>query len=464
MSNEIIKSEKTSIEKIKNLILLDEYLLGTTAKHLDKKHNKTILSNKILIPFRKKNKWGYSTENKNIVIACDFDSAEPFYDEVAIVTINDSRIFINKEGRILFERKKYNEHYYQNIVNPFIWFGSNYSPYTQGILDVNGNEVISKSIAIQLYNEQDRLVVFKDEYNDDKKFGFFSAKNSKIVDCKYNKIKNYQNGFLSVGKTIYHEKYMYGFININDEFHISYKYSDVHEFACDRAGVKIGTKWGYINLQDELVIPPIYQHVRNFYNNIAQVYKSNKWGLIDNIGNVILPTIFDSIFVENDNLFGVKYDGVSGFIKRDREFFNSKVYNQITRFENGFASVKLKNKWGSIDIEGKQIIPPIYGECFHFNKYGFAAVVLDPRHWKRDIIDQNGNFKIPPKSETAVLWGNRFIFKMDNKYGCLDETGNEIIPCIWDQMNIHDNNLVKVYLGTKFYGYINRDGVLFWDD
>jgi hypothetical protein len=465
MSNEVVKSINTSIEKVGDLFLIDEYLLGKKKTNLDKTSDQIILSNRNLIPFRKKNKWGYSTENRNLVIECDFDYAQPFLNEIAFVRKKDKIIFINQEGKILFQRSFNNEYYFFDTVNPFIWFQRYDDNYTQGIFDRKGNELISKSIRIQFNDVDDRLVVFKDDNNDDKKFGFFCVKNSKLVDCKYNKIKSYKNGFFSVGKTIYNNKYMYGFIDINDEMHITYKYSDVHEFSCDLAGVKIGTKWGYINSKEELVIPAIYRQVRNFKNNLAVVYLSkNKWGLIDHNGNVILPTKFDYVSVHNDNLFGIKKDGVCGFINRDGEFINNKVYNDISYFQNGFASVMIKNKWGSIDLEGKQTIPPKYGTSFRFNEYGFATVVIDPCNWTQDIIDQKGNSKIPPNSESATIWGNRFILKIDNKYGCLDENGNEIIPFIWDQIEIHDDNLVKGYFDSYFYGYINRNGVQYWDD
>jgi hypothetical protein len=43
----------------------------------------------ILIPYRKKDKWGYSDPDKNIVIPCQYDWAPPFTEERAVVLLDN---------------------------------------------------------------------------------------------------------------------------------------------------------------------------------------------------------------------------------------------------------------------------------------------------------------------------------------------------------------------------------------
>jgi hypothetical protein len=44
------------------------------------------------------------------------------------------------------------------------------------------------------------------------------------------------------------------------------------------------------------------------------------------------------------------------------------IYDWLTGFSEGFAAVKLNNKWGFIDKTGKAVIPCIYDEVKDFKK------------------------------------------------------------------------------------------------
>ena len=54
-----------------------------------------------LIPYRKKDKWGFCTTDKTIVINCIYDRVFPFNDGFALVTINKKWGYINANGNIL---------------------------------------------------------------------------------------------------------------------------------------------------------------------------------------------------------------------------------------------------------------------------------------------------------------------------------------------------------------------------
>lgn len=51
-----------------------------------------------LVPYRRKDKWGFCTPDKKIVIDCIYDWAYPFIAGIAIVKVKDTWEFIDKKG------------------------------------------------------------------------------------------------------------------------------------------------------------------------------------------------------------------------------------------------------------------------------------------------------------------------------------------------------------------------------
>src|SRR5687767_3558247 len=52
-----------------------------------------------LIPFRKGDQWGFSDQNKKLIIKAKYDSADPFSEGLARVVRNNKYGFIDKAGK-----------------------------------------------------------------------------------------------------------------------------------------------------------------------------------------------------------------------------------------------------------------------------------------------------------------------------------------------------------------------------
>ena len=83
-------------------------------------------------------------------------------------------------------------------------------------------------------------------------------------------------------------------------------------------------------------------------------------------------------------------------------------------FHEGFAKVKLDNKYGFIANQGNVAIPIIYDDAWNFHE-GFAKV------------------------------------KLDNKYGFIANQGNVAIPIIYDFAYFISEGLAEVRLNGKFF-------------
>jgi len=100
-------------------------------------------------------------------------------------------------------------------------------------------------------------------------------------------------------------------------------------------------------------------------------------------------------------------------------------YDSVWDFSQGFACVKLFNKWGFIDSSGKEIVTPKYDKVYSFSE-GLASVKLD-RKW--GFIDTTGKEVIALKYDNAFGFSNGLaIVELGGRSFKIDKTGNEVIP------------------------------------
>ena len=86
-NNQLIKHDGGLIKRVGNAISVTNKLLALTEPQL--------------IPYRKKDKWGFCTPDKKIVIDCVWDKVYGFKEELAIVKLNEKWGFINKTGELV---------------------------------------------------------------------------------------------------------------------------------------------------------------------------------------------------------------------------------------------------------------------------------------------------------------------------------------------------------------------------
>ena len=144
----------------------------------------------------------------------------------------------------------------------------------------------------------------------------------------------------------------------------------------------------------------------------------------------------DEIFDEVINCYEIS-DEVNGYGEFYRVHLNGK-YNFLHKKHN--TLVLLCRRW--------------YNMMYRFSE-GLAKVELNN---KFGYIDRTGREVIPCKYD----WINAFsdglaIVNLNGKYGFIDETGREVIPCKYDSIFDFKDGLSKVILNGKF-GYIDKTG------
>ncbi|HEV2737872.1 MAG TPA: WG repeat-containing protein [Candidatus Elarobacter sp.] len=78
------------------------------------------------------------------------------------------------------------------------------------------------------------------------------------------------------------------------------------------------------------------------------------------------------------------------------------VYDEAQPFSGGVAIVRLVNRFGLIDLNGRRITPMQYGSIAPFSE----GVALAYSNGGYGYIDRNGDFVIPPRFDEAWSFAN----------------------------------------------------------
>jgi hypothetical protein len=134
-------------------------------------------------------------------------------------------------------------------------------------------------------------------------------------------------------------------------------------------------------------------------------------------------------------------------------------YDWIGNYRDGRARVELNEKYGLVDLEGNEVVPPTYDAIYNFSE-GRVTVELNG---KCGAIDLDGNVVVPLRYDWVYDYQEgRARVKINGKFGFVDLDGNEVVPPTYDSAGCYHKGRAGVKLNGK-YGVIDLDGNETWD-
>lgn len=279
-------------------------------------------------------KCGYIDQSVKEVTPISFQVCHPFYDNYALVEVNNQYGLINKSGKqkIFF---KYN-------------FVRNYFSGT-AIARSNNKWILVDTMSKELtqpYNDIIRAYDGVIAVKKNSKWAIIDNTGKLLTDFIFDEVK----------------------IVENDDLHITSFWLQPFKFDQGYLLVMNNNKWGIANKEGRLIIKTEYDAVSSFKKGIAYVKKDKKWAIADSIGN--FKTVFQYDYLQSD-FYGFnileKYNVIvfgkgqlSGFINPFGKEIIPPTYNEIKPADDGYFLVVLDKKWGIIDSNGKEIIKPKY--------------------------------------------------------------------------------------------------------
>jgi len=445
-----------------------------------------------LIPFRKNNKWGYSDENKQLIIPCHFDKATPFFEERAVVSIADNSSFksavINKQGELLCD------FLYDAISRFQEWRARVQKDGKWGVIDDKGNLVVPI-----IYDGISEYSCSLAVVNKDGFLGFIDLDGRLITGIEFEECTEFFEGYASVKK-----KGLYGAIDTNGKEIIPFVSTIPIIFSEELAHISIPNDFGKLaSITKEQIKRETYDGVFHFEGKITRdLFDSKVWipysmeypaGYVNTDNEVVIPMKYNMAFPFVDGIACVAVDSKFGFINPKGEYVVPPIYEDAGDFNCGLAKVKKDGKWGYINETGEVVIGFTFDGAFDFSSTSGVAKIIK-KHPKNQgefiegIIDFSGypNFFESHEfwdwdDEDEIeygkilhdysIWGFMPIrFSFSDTIFYIDVAGDGLIIEIENCIEAYpfENGIAKVEfkIDNQFIreGYICNKGNKYWED
>lgn len=230
----------------------------------------------------------------------------------------------------------------------------------------------------------------------------------------------------------------FGFINEDGKIVIEPQFDDANlTFVNDKCFVVIGDRKGIINHSGEFIfeLPDSVAYVYPYEEGFAKVkLKSGAYNIIDSLGSFIFNKAKYNIEINNDNgniyFVGEPYPD-SLMVNKESNWIiideaGAILYetnDSIGRFSENLCPIRVNNKWGYIDPNGKVVIDPQYDKALNFSIEKIARVKKDGLDY---YIDVRGNTLFSCDKALTPLIFDRAIIERNGEKILADKKGNNI--------------------------------------
>ena len=267
----------------------------------------------------------------------------------------------------------------------------------------------------------------------------------------------------------------WGFCKKDKTLIIQPEYDNAWPFKNGLAKVEKDGKQGYINKRNKVVIPFKYESCSQKGDFII-VYKQSKFGVIDLQGKEVIQLIYDGIHRLEDHSFVVTKDKKSGLFNIKKFLFITNLnltipieFNDIYETNlSDIVRVKKDGKWGLFTVEGQQLTPLKYeNEPVHKLQFteGLAPISVNNK-W--GFVDEKGEEIISPQFDEVHPFHNGLArIRRDSINGFIDKSGELVVSSKYYILSDFHEGMAQVatkedhgmFLLTQI-GYMNKKGAI----
>jgi hypothetical protein len=305
----------------------------------------------------------------------------------------------------------------------------------------------------QLYQNLSWLGDSYFEARRDNYWGIVNTQGKEIIYCKYDSIVQYTEGKLLV-KFLGED----GILNMDGSWEILPQKKDIE--IVDPMRYLIRSPYGsyvayYPDTKDFSAEYFLYRQGDRYLEKTQDL----KYGLLDESGNrVIKPEYNEISALQDDSIYYARSDNGYSFITKSGSVMikNDDRFQEIRNMQEDFIGVKIDDRWGFVDINGKLRIANQYENIGPFNE-GLAPIKILGR-W--GYIDKREDIIVQPGYDTVFRFqGGLCEVMKKGKYGLINAKGQITLECEYDGIQRIKNGGFLIEREGKI-GLVNKEGRL----
>ncbi|MEH7335363.1 WG repeat-containing protein [Neobacillus drentensis] len=362
------------------------------------------------------NKWGYINEKGKFILPPIYENAGDFQDNgLAIVRAMNHAGVINSSGYFIVKPK-------YDTINPFSEGRATVIDH-QGfkVIDESGKEITSIAYSyIGDYKESRALIA---DYTKDGwyRYGYLNKRGKEVIPLTYESASDFTDG----RAVVKNNGGRFALIDLTGKEVKWYPFYFVGQYGQGMMAfqMRANEKFGYIDEQGKITIEPKFSGAQSFINNRAIVNVSedynDHYGLIDPTGGYIIKPNYNRIEYLDENRYsigkaidpskpfaGSKYAVADG----DGRILTGFIYNEISKFTDGFASVSDDQNTFFIDKRGQRVVhlPIVSGS--------------GRLQFEKTLIKGEIDFRVKYlSSKGEIIWKQNTVIPLNDQYAVLEQ-------------------------------------------
>ena len=397
---------------------------------------------RVLFPIKNRNKWGYIDEKGEVYISTRFESAEPFYEGLAIVALDGKYGFVDKAGDLVIDAI-YDDAYRINEGHAVVAIEDKW-----GLVNRSGEFVI-QPIYDDLGNLTEGFCFFAEGEN----YGYFDRKGIVRLRPQYTAAEDFLNG-----QAIVSSQESYGLIDEFGTTSIPFLYERLVRYNDTIYAALFDDLWGLLSEKGDTIVPFSYDFIGRFYDGRAIVERNDQFNYIKTNGELLLVdwletypeyrqlAIFENgyariEFEKGYNLMDVNGKKLFATDKADVGFFSD------------FIAVKKGDKWGYVAKSGAALIDYNYTAALSF-KGGFAMAGGAPLV---GLINKRGEYEVEPYFERIEFFNDSILItKSRGNFGLLETNGDTLLDFKYVKIEPFSENIVRLETKEAIFYYSLR--------
>lgn len=218
-------------------------------------------------------------------------------------------------------------------------------------------------------------------------------------------------------------------------------------------------KWGYFDGKGNTIISPRFIETLPFYNNQAMVKKEDGWGIINQEGRFLLKPFYKKIEKQERNVFKVQpFHDVIVF-NAAKDTVTIFLTDSVTKLSDELYAYFLDGKCGIVDTAGNKFSLPLYDSIGKYK--GLNAIAIQENKW--GVINNYGQEILSTYYDSAVIDSTELIRTKiieggEEKWFMFSDKGLQLTTSPYSFIDKTNSESIFIFKKDKAFGLMDIEG------